>query len=120
MMPNLLKTACRVPLCPHLTDPGQSYCVEHKAQHAKRIDAQRGTAAERGYGHKWAGYSRRRLRAHPLCVKCEHQATLTDHIIPVKGPGDPLFWDESNHQSLCAKCHGVKTATEDGGFGHYG
>jgi 5-methylcytosine-specific restriction enzyme A len=43
-------------------------------------------------------------------------ATVADHITPHKG--DPvLFWDPDNLQSLCAACHGRKTATEDGGFG---
>ena len=31
-----------------------------------------------------------------------------------------LFWDSSNWQGLCAKCHGIKTASEDGGFGNRG
>ena len=31
-------------------------------------------------------------------------ATVVDHIIPHKGDSD-LFWDESNWQSLCKRCH---------------
>jgi 5-methylcytosine-specific restriction protein A len=30
-----------------------------------------------------------------------------------------LFWNETNWQPLCKECHDRKTATEDGGFGHY-
>ncbi|WEG14915.1 HNH endonuclease [Pullulanibacillus sp. KACC 23026] len=41
----------------------------------------------------------------------------TDHIKPVSGPNDPLFWDPNNHQALCVSCHSTKTAKEDGGFG---
>ena len=118
-MPNLLKTACKVPRCPNLTEPGQSYCTEHKAQHAKRLDAQRGTAAERGYDSRWTKARNAYIRAHPLCAYCQHQADVVDHIIPHKGD-KALFWDSDNWQSLCKKCHGVKTATEDGGFGHHG
>ncbi|WP_232338165.1 MULTISPECIES: HNH endonuclease [Bordetella] len=29
-----------------------------------------------------------------------------------------LFWDTSNWQGLCWSCHSIKTAREDGGFGH--
>lgn len=41
---------------------------------------------------------------------------MVDHIIPHKGD-QSLFWDQMNWESLCARCHGLKTATEDGGFG---
>jgi predicted kinase len=41
---------------------------------------------------------------------------VVDHIIPHKGDYE-LFWDEGNWQTLCKRCHDVKTATEDGGFG---
>ena len=44
------------------------------------------------------------------------EATVVDHITPHKGNKD-IFWDESNHQSLCIRCHNKKTATKDGGFG---
>ncbi|WP_396127368.1 HNH endonuclease [Edaphobacter acidisoli] len=43
-------------------------------------------------------------------------AAHTDHIIPHRGD-KKLFWDRSNWQPLCATCHSVKTAEEDGGFG---
>jgi 5-methylcytosine-specific restriction protein A len=41
------------------------------------------------------------------------KATVVDHIIPHRG--DPtLFWDESNWQPLCKKCHDQKTRNEEG------
>lgn len=62
---------------------------------------------------------------NPLCVRCLEQSKLitakvTDHIIPAIQNGILdmiLFWDRSNHQSLCIPCHNSKTATEDGAFG---
>lgn len=36
-----------------------------------------------------------------------------DHIIPVSGPNDPLFWQRSNHQPLIHGHHSRKTATYD-------
>ena len=57
------------------------------------------------------------MNAHPLCARCGAVSTDLDHIKPHKG--DPvLFWDSSNWQALCASCHSIKTATEDGGFGN--
>jgi 5-methylcytosine-specific restriction endonuclease McrA len=34
---------------------------------------------------------------------------MTDHIVPVHGPKDPLFWIHSNHQGLSNMCHQIKT-----------
>jgi len=39
-------------------------------------------------------------------------AVIVDHIFPVAGPGDPLFWPSWNHQGLCIACHNRKTAKE--------
>nr|DAQ73790.1 MAG TPA: HNH endonuclease [Caudoviricetes sp.] len=64
------------------------------------------------------------LKHHPLCVMCLEKgiytpATVIDHIKPVEnGQADPLFWVESNHQSLCRDCHSYKTRVIDQrGFG---
>lgn len=43
-------------------------------------------------------------------------AEVVDHIVPHKGDLS-LFWSRSNWQSLCKRCHDIKTAMEDGGFG---
>jgi 5-methylcytosine-specific restriction protein A len=32
-----------------------------------------------------------------------------DHVVPHKGDS-VKFWDESNHQALCTRCHNRKTA----------
>ncbi|QXE85987.1 HNH endonuclease [Geomonas nitrogeniifigens] len=86
----------------------------------------RGTAAQRGYGARWAAYSRQYRKENPLCVDCLARGVLTsvehgghvDHIQAVSGPSDPLFWEPANHQSLCHSCHSRKTAFEDGSFGN--
>jgi len=36
-------------------------------------------------------------------------ASVVDHIIPHRGVA-ALFWDQSNWQSLCKRCHDRKTA----------
>jgi 5-methylcytosine-specific restriction enzyme A len=69
----------------------------------------RGTAAQRGYTHRWQVARRQHLSQQPLCVMCQQQgritpATVVDHIVPHRL--DPaLFWDRANWQSLCAPCH---------------
>ena len=97
------------------------HCEAHKQQTRRQEDQRRGSAASRGYGHRWRQAREGYLRAHPLCVECERQGRLTpatdvDHIKPHKGDRT-LFWQSSNWQSLCATCHSTKTAREDGGFG---
>ena len=62
------------------------------------------------------------LRERPFCVRCLERgeytiATVVDHIKPHKGDSE-LFFDVKNLQPLCKVCHDIKTATEDGGFGH--
>jgi 5-methylcytosine-specific restriction protein A len=81
------------------------------------------SAQERGYTSRWARYSRRFRKNHPLCADCFKRGIVkvgghVDHVVPVSGPDDPLFWEPTNHQNLCETCHSVKTARQDGGFGH--
>jgi len=82
----------------------------------KQIDT-RG-ANERGYTYRWQQYAKQFLREHPLCARCEKEgvteaAEVVDHIIPVRGPYDSLFWVASNHQALSARCHSIKTREDD-------
>lgn len=84
----------------------------------------RPTASARGYDSRWSRYRLAFLgRAeNALCVRClargrTRAATDVDHVTAVSGPGDPLFWTESNHQPLCHSCHSRKTNSEDRGKG---
>lgn len=110
------KRPCNHPGCRRLVEKG--YCEEHKRQRQKDYDRWRGSSAERGYGHRWRKYREWFLKQHPLCVRCREDgklepATVVDHIIPVTGADDPLFWDTDNHQPMCDRCHNIKRATED-------
>jgi 5-methylcytosine-specific restriction protein A len=82
----------------------------------------------RGYTKAWSAYAKTWKQAHPLCgeradgrlhaahSRCVRDGrtsavAVTDHITPHRG-NPALFWDESNHQSLCASCHNAKSQTE--------
>lgn len=112
-MPRMPDIPCKHPGCPRLVPRGQMYCEEHAPMHTH----DRETASERGYGEKWQRARRIFLASHPLCVRCLKEkkitkATVVDHIIPHRG--DPrLFWDQSNWQALCKRCHDRKTMTDD-------
>lgn len=119
-MPRRALTPCTFPGCGVLGESGR--CPLHRAQARAQSDARRGHSAARGYGWRWRKYREQFLREHPLCKACELRGQLApstdvDHISPVSGPDDPLFWDPTNHQALCHACHSSKTASTDGGFG---
>jgi 5-methylcytosine-specific restriction endonuclease McrA len=85
-------------------------CRVHPREH-------RPSASRRGYDRRWREYAHSFLREHPLCRMCEAEGRLTpasavDHVIPVKGKNDPLFWIGNNHQPLCHSHHSQKTRTE--------
>lgn len=124
-MPLAAPTPCNKPGC------GKLNCVEHrdamKRERQQRVDAQRGSSAQRGYGSRWQKARATYLRQHPLC-QCDEcgdgalrvkAAVVVDHKVPHRGD-QALFWDTSNWQSLAKVCHDKKTATQDGGFGNKG
>ena len=120
-MATAAKRPCNHPGCNLLLAYGQAYCEPHQKMRQQLSDSRRGSSNARGYGVAWqkarAGY----LRNHPLCKAHQEQGLLVpssvvDHIIPHKGD-KTLFWDSSNWQPLCKRCHDIKTATQDGGFG---
>lgn len=89
--------------------------MPHKAK-AFRLSQpieRRGTAAERGYDHRWRKARRLFLTDNPLCVECMKQgrttaATDVDHVMPHRGDA-VKFADVGNWQSLCKRCHSAKT-----------
>lgn len=129
-MPKKAYKVCGMPRCNKLTH--DYVCKDHefeyqqrKEDHEKRKrklqDQRRGSASQRGYDSRWRKSRDAYIVKHPLCVRCEDQGVLNkaevvDHITPHKG-NKTLFWDRDNWQSLCKRCHDIKTATEDGGFG---
>ena len=83
---------------------------------AQRAQDNRASASNRGYDARWRAARASYLQAHPICAECARHggteaATVVDHIRPHKG-NDILFWDDSNWQALCARCHNRKTAKE--------
>ena len=124
-MPAGFMHECEHPGCCVLTK--QRYCAAHtkiyadvacarRQQTMRRYDKNR-PAWHRLYGERWQRYRRAYLARHPFCVVCRKEgiieaATEVDHIEDHKGDLK-LFWDESNHQALCKKCHSRKTMKEN-------
>ncbi len=104
---------CRTKGCRGLVREGR-YCEACRGQERDAYDQARGSAAARGYGHRWRKLRLMYLRAHPLCVVCGDAASEVDHIHP-RAAGGSDDWD--NLQALCKSCHSRKTRREQGGGG---
>lgn len=64
---------------------------------------------------RWRKDRRLHLTQNPLCVGCltkgiRTDATVSDHIKPIRQGGDP--WEWSNRQALCDTCHNKKSGGE--------
>jgi 5-methylcytosine-specific restriction enzyme A len=100
-----------MPLRPQNHQPFKASAIQqHRPTEAVRLSPHR-----RGYTARWQRYRLFYLSTHPLCsvAGCNLCATDVDHIVPVTGPDDEGFWDESNHSAKCHACHSRKTAKED-------
>ena len=50
------------------------------------------------------------IKTNPECNACGWPASVVDHIIPVRQGAE--FFDSSNWQSLCKRCHAAKSGRE--------
>ena len=117
-MPIRPKQVCRSINCHNTTRNRSGYCeaCEKKRpikQSYKKPGYNRANSNSRGYNAKWRKARAKYLEYHPYCRECmkqgvTNQATVIDHIIPHRG-NQVLFWDESNWQPLCTRCHNRKT-----------
>jgi 5-methylcytosine-specific restriction protein A len=120
-----LKKFCPHRGCKTLVDLDTSYCDEHINDiqiSRQQYNKQRPEWHNLYKSYRWRNARLRYLMEHPLCVECERIGRLIsgntiNHIIPHKGNYD-LFWNESNWETLCKRCHDRRTATYDGGFGN--
>jgi 5-methylcytosine-specific restriction protein A len=113
-MPKRIAAGCQHPSrCSNPATNGK-YCAVHAKHAASIYEAQRGTAAGRGYDYRWMKISRAVLEEEPICcdpfrVGCRNRSSHTDHIVPRRqGGSDERF----NLQALCSGCHSAKTLLE--------
>jgi 5-methylcytosine-specific restriction enzyme A len=96
-------------LCPKCQQVVQGPCTQCNKANERQHDQYRGSAASRGYDHRWSEYSKGYRANHPLCARCEAKGlvvptAVVGHIKPANRFPD-LFWDEANHVPLCRACN---------------
>lgn len=111
MSPMAPKSPCLFPGCRNLVSRGEKgRCPEHRKAYNRRANEERGSASTRGYDARWSRFRVMYLAEHPLCAcGCGRGAEEIHHIVPVKGPDDPLFYQESNLVGLTKECHSRET-----------
>ena len=86
--------------------------VRNKKRLRRRKDTRELTASQRGYNHQWRKARFQWLIANPVCAECKWinvpAKMVVDHIQPHRGDLN-LFWNRSNWQTLCKRCHDYKT-----------
>jgi len=117
-MPYKPARPCRFARCAAFAVEDESYCVSHlpiAVEARKQQDRDRGNSWTRGYDHDWKRLRDHHFRSNPLCVSCLKNGRIeigevVDHIQPIQGRNDPRRLDPGNLQTLCVKCHAVKTS----------
>jgi hypothetical protein len=97
-------------------------CLRVTSRPGRCVACGGGTTTQRGYGAAWQRRRARQLLRNPTCEwkrgadahPCGRPAPDVDHVVPkVYGGSD----EPDNLQSLCARHHRVKTATQDRRWG---
>lgn len=101
------KKLCRKIGCYKVVLPDQQYCKKHSRSR---------TMTQQMYNYRWSKARIQYLTDNPLCIKCYNAgrlvpASVVDHIIPHQG-NKGLFWNVNNWQSLCQRCHNIKSSNE--------
>lgn len=127
-MPSAPPKRCMEPACPNPT-VGR-FCDDHlednhDTQRRQQYDRRRKNDPFRKeyLTKRWEATRQVVFARDVLCVDCGNQtARICDHCIPARiwvaqhNWDMDSFYDITNLQGLCKRCHDRKTATEDSGF----
>lgn len=119
------KTICKHAGCGKVVQIHEGlYCAEHRryvrsdvlASNDSRAKSKEKRTKNPLYNHRWEKSRKAHLMVNPLCVQCKAagkivMAKVVDHIVP-HGDDLGLFWDMNNWQSLCTRCHAMKSNEE--------
>jgi 5-methylcytosine-specific restriction protein A len=125
-MPRVPKqTLCRELGCGNPKVDRSFYCVDHggaKALKYAALPTEERKAFNAMYQTKqWRQFRQIHLSKNPLCARCQSLGIVApahhvDHVFPHKM--DRNKWMNNRFQSLCHKCHSIKTGLEKRGVIH--
>ena len=102
--------ACCVPLCGRKA-VRKGRCLAHQKRRTVAVRTPAGAKAHKLYNNKrWRDRSKAQLAKEPLCAQCGRAGEHADHVIPHQG--DANLFCTGELQTLCASCHGRKSAAE--------
>lgn len=104
-------------VCPHCnrahTKSEPCEAVQRMERERKaRFDQKRPSARQRGYDAEWERESKAFLAVYSSCRRCGKQATLVDHITPIRVAPHRRM-DRTNWQPLCTPCHSGAKQRQD-------
>lgn len=109
--------------CGWLTDRGRclvlvpdrkhTYCPKHQEIYERQGRSRRAEKRSSGFYSRvaWKKLRSSQLNLEPFCTLCDLPGDTVDHITPHQGNPD-LFFDSSNLQTLCKRCHDAVTTLE--------
>jgi 5-methylcytosine-specific restriction protein A len=105
--------------CNELIDYTERYCPKHKGEAENNRNNRPYYQNAMKYNTslyntvRWRKLRAEHLRGNPYCICCgtREKPLQVDHIVTPKGNED-LFYDANNLQTLCLRCHAVKTNRE--------
>ena len=117
-------TMARKKLCTHpqckavIPYDGDARCEKHTAPKAikQRLDHHYIDGRYIYHTKQWRRIRAVKIKLNPYCQHCARHkratpAAMVDHIVPIEHGGDPFNID--NTQSLCNRCHAIKTAEDN-------
>lgn len=114
------KKLCTYPKCKVIIDYyGDARCPEHAttSKPKKRVLEHHYIDGKYIYHTSmWRRLSKQKRQDNPYCEHCAKNkratiAQMVDHIVPIEFGGAPFNID--NLQSLCHRCHAIKTAADN-------
>lgn len=121
----MIKRPCGSMGCGRLVIPPIRYCDQHQDLERARKAREVAATAKRWDSHheahpewqldasRWRKVRAAHLKANPYCAMCPDNATTVDHITPHRGD-EGIAYDPGNLQSLCKRCHAIKTRADRG------
>jgi 5-methylcytosine-specific restriction enzyme A len=98
---------CAEPRCSEVVPKPTRFCKAHAKGWERFRLSEHGRARAGAYGAKWRRLRDTVLREQPLC-SCGEPAVQVHHLDHAR-PGDATFYERSNLEGVCERCHRARS-----------